>query len=79
MRQDATFIGIEIDDTIAADPAIAAKLQETCPVDIYTHTNGHLAIAEHNLDECILCHMCLDITPPGTLTVHRLYDEGPHT
>ena len=35
MRTDATFIGIEVADDAASDPALAAKLQETCPVDIY--------------------------------------------
>ena len=29
------FIGIEVDDAVAADPAVAAKLEEVCPVDIY--------------------------------------------
>jgi NAD-dependent dihydropyrimidine dehydrogenase PreA subunit len=75
MRTDAIFIGIEVDDQIADDPALAAKLQETCPVDIYADTDGHVNIVEPNIDECILCDMCVNIAPPGTVTVHRLYDD----
>jgi len=76
MRTDATFIGIEIDDAIAADPAIAAKLEETCPVDIYTDAAGHVALVDANIDECILCDMCLEVAPPGAVRVHTLYDAA---
>ena len=46
MRTDAIFIGIEVADHATHDPALAAKLQETCPVDIYTDTNGHVELVE---------------------------------
>ena len=74
MRTDATFIGIEVADDITDNPDLAAKLQETCPVDIYTDTDGHIQIVEHNIDECILCDMCIAAAPPGAVAVHRLYD-----
>ena len=35
MSDDATFIGIEVDDAVAGDAELARKLQEACPVDIY--------------------------------------------
>ena len=73
MRTDATFIGIEVADTIADDPALAAKLEETCPVDIYADADGHVELVERNIDECILCDMCIAAAPPGTVAVHRLY------
>ena len=75
MRTDATFIGIEVADTIADDPALAAKLEETCPVDIYADADGHVQIVERNIDECILCDMCVAAAPPGAVAVHRLYDS----
>ena len=59
MRTDAIFIGIEVADDAADDPALAAKLEETCPVDIYTDADGHVELVEHNIDECILCDMCV--------------------
>jgi NAD-dependent dihydropyrimidine dehydrogenase PreA subunit len=74
MRRDAIFIGIEVDDGAAADAAIAAKLAETCPVDIYADTGGRVEIVERNVDECILCDMCVAVAPPGAVAVHRLYD-----
>jgi NAD-dependent dihydropyrimidine dehydrogenase PreA subunit len=74
MRHDAIFIGIEVDDGAAGDAAIAAKLAETCPVDIYADAGGRVEIVGRNVDECILCDMCVAVTPPGAVAVHRLYD-----
>jgi NAD-dependent dihydropyrimidine dehydrogenase PreA subunit len=76
MRTDATFIGIEVDDAVAADPALAATLAETCPVDVYADAAGRVALVEANIDECILCDMCLAVAPPGAVAVHRLYDPA---
>jgi len=76
MRKDALFIGIEVDDAVASDPEVAAKLTEVCPVDIYAQgDDGTLAIVEDNLDECILCAMCLKSAPPGGVRVLKLYDD----
>jgi ferredoxin-like protein FixX len=73
MRHDAIFIGIEVDDAAAGDPAVAAKLAETCPVDIYADVEGRVEIVDRNVDECILCDMCVAVAP-GAVAVHRLYD-----
>ena len=35
-----------------------------------------LRIVEENLDECVLCRLCIDAAPPGTVTVRKLYDGG---
>ena len=81
MRKDGTFIAIEVDDTLAADPAAAAKLAEVCPVDIYAvGENGAstLEIVERNIDECVLCRLCLEASPPAAVRVLKLYDgEAP--
>jgi hypothetical protein len=74
MRHDATFIGIEVDDAAAEDPVLAAKLAETCPVDIYADAGGRVEIVGRCVDECILCDMCIAVAPPGAVAVHRLYD-----
>jgi NAD-dependent dihydropyrimidine dehydrogenase PreA subunit len=74
MRSDATFIGVEVDDATAADPALAAKLAEVCPVDIYAVDHGRVALVEENLDECVLCGLCLDVAPDGAVRILRLYD-----
>lgn len=77
MRQDALFIGIEVDDEVARDAAVAAKLAEVCPVDIYAQgDDGTLRIVEENVDECVLCELCLDAAPDGTVRVIKLYEDG---
>jgi NAD-dependent dihydropyrimidine dehydrogenase PreA subunit len=75
MRADGTFIGVEVDDAIAGDAAVAAKLAEVCPVDIFGNDDGHVQIVEGNVDECVLCRLCLDAAPPGGVQVFKLYDN----
>ncbi len=77
MRADAIFIAVDVDNAIAGDPAFAAKLTEVCPVDIYGQAgDGTLEIHDQNLDECVLCRLCLDATPEGSVKVLKLYDDG---
>jgi NAD-dependent dihydropyrimidine dehydrogenase PreA subunit len=73
----ALFIDVEVAPEAAEDPAVAAKLAEVCPVDIYAQgEDGKLQVIEANLDECVLCRLCIDAAPPGTVTVRKLYDDG---
>jgi NAD-dependent dihydropyrimidine dehydrogenase PreA subunit len=77
MRRDATFIAVEVDDGVAADPELARRLAEACPVDIFAQgEEGRLEIVERNLDECVLCRLCLDATPAGAVRVIKLYDDS---
>ena len=70
-------LDVEVAPEAASDPAIAAKLAEVCPVDIYaTADDGSLRVVEDNLDECVLCRLCIDAAPPGAVTVRKLYDGG---
>ena len=56
---------------------MAAKLAEVCPVDIYAQQeDGTLRIVEDNLDECVLCELCLEAAPAGAVKVHKLYEDG---
>jgi len=75
MRQDALFIAVEVDDQAAADRQLAKKLTEACPVDIFAQAaDGTVEILERNLDECVLCRLCLDASPANTVSVIKLYD-----
>jgi NAD-dependent dihydropyrimidine dehydrogenase PreA subunit len=77
MRKDGLFIAIEVDDAAAADTELAKKLTEACPVDIYAQAgDGTLELIEKNLDECVLCRLCLDASPEGSVKVIKLYDDG---
>jgi NAD-dependent dihydropyrimidine dehydrogenase PreA subunit len=76
VRRDGTFIGVEVDDSVSRDPELAGRLAEACPVDIYAAAERGVEIVEENLDECVLCGLCLDASPPGTVKVLKLYDGG---
>jgi NAD-dependent dihydropyrimidine dehydrogenase PreA subunit len=73
---DGVFIRVEVDEAARADAGLARKLEEACPVDIYAATETGVAIVEENLDECVLCELCLDAAPPGAVRVVKLYDGG---
>ena len=51
----------------------AAKLAEVCPVYIFTAHNDRVEIVEENLDECVLCELCINATPAGSVSVIKLY------
>ncbi len=68
------FIGVEVDDAVAADTQLAARLAEVCPVDIFRQGgDGTLEIVEENLDECVLCRLCIDATPADSVTILKKY------
>jgi NAD-dependent dihydropyrimidine dehydrogenase PreA subunit len=73
-EMDGVFIQVEVDEAIRDDADLAAKLEEVCPVDIYADAGGKFKVVEENLDECILCNLCVDAAPPGGVVVKKLYD-----
>ena len=71
----AMFINVRVDPRVAADAALAKKLTEVCPVNIFKQkTDGTLAIVEDNLDECTLCDLCVQAAPAGTVQIVKLYE-----
>jgi NAD-dependent dihydropyrimidine dehydrogenase PreA subunit len=69
------FIDVQVDPEVAKDPALARKLVEACPVDIFAaKDDGSLAIVEANLDECTLCDLCVQAAPAGTVRIVKLYE-----
>jgi NAD-dependent dihydropyrimidine dehydrogenase PreA subunit len=71
----ALFINVEVDEQVARDPELARELAEVCPVDIYAQAeDGSLKIVEENLDECVLCYLCVEAAPEGTVRVVKLYE-----
>ncbi|MGH2952145.1 MAG: hypothetical protein ACRDKX_08880 [Solirubrobacterales bacterium] len=74
MERHAIFIEVEVDEAIAGDAALAQKLEEVCPVDIYRDGGGRVEVVRENLDECVLCELCLDPAPAGSVAVKKLYD-----
>ena len=70
----AVFIDVEVAEDIRGDAEMAKKLEEACPVDIYAAAESGVEIVEDNLDECVLCGLCVEAAPPGKVRVLKLYD-----
>jgi len=74
MATDGIFISVEVTGEAATDPQIGLKLEEVCPVSIFKGSEAAgVEIVGENLDECVLCGLCLDAAPEGTVTVTKLY------
>jgi NAD-dependent dihydropyrimidine dehydrogenase PreA subunit len=71
---EGLFIDVEVSDEIRDDAEMAQKLTDACPVDIYANKGGTVAVVGENLDECILCELCVQAAPPGGVRVKKLYD-----
>lgn len=70
------FIDVQVAPEIAADLEYTKKLVEVCPVDIFSaKEDGTCEIVAENLDECVLCYLCVDATPEGTVDVIKLYED----
>ena len=69
------FIDVKVEERVAADAGLAAKLAEVCPVGIFDAGHGALRIVEENLDECVLCDLCIDAAPKGAVQVIKLYEK----
>ena len=70
------FIDVEVSEEIRGDAELAKALEDACPVDIYASAGGGVEVVEENLDECILCELCVKAAPPGAVRVKKLYDGG---
>jgi NAD-dependent dihydropyrimidine dehydrogenase PreA subunit len=68
------FIDVQVDPAVAKDPALAKKLSEVCAVDIFAqNVDGTLRVVEANLDECVLCDLCVQAAP-GQVRIVKLYE-----
>ena len=74
MRSDGIFIAIDVQDAAASDGELAATLTEACPVDIFACAAKGLTIVQENIDECVLCRLCLQAAE-GAVQVLKLYDD----
>jgi NAD-dependent dihydropyrimidine dehydrogenase PreA subunit len=55
--------------SITDDAELAQKLEDACPVDIFAARDGRVEVVEENLDECVLCELCVKAAPAGKLRV----------
>ena len=68
-----TFIDVTVSPEVAGDVQLARQLAEICPVDVFDAGPAGVSIVESNLDECVLCGLCIEAAPEGAVTVHKLY------
>ncbi len=68
-----TFVDVQVQAAAAVDPELARKLEEVCPVDIFKADEHGVQIVESNLDECVLCQLCIEAAPAGTIRILKLY------
>jgi NAD-dependent dihydropyrimidine dehydrogenase PreA subunit len=73
---DGVFIDVELSAEARSDPQLARRLEEACPVDIFAAGQTGTEIVRENLDECVLCELCVNAAPPGAVRVVKLYDGG---
>jgi NAD-dependent dihydropyrimidine dehydrogenase PreA subunit len=73
---DGVFIEVELTDETRSDAELAQKLEDACPVDIFAAREGRTEVVRENLDECVLCELCVHAAPPGAVRVVKLYDDG---
>lgn len=71
----AMFIRIDLTPEAASNAELAKRLAEVCPVDIFKASDNGVEIVEDNVDECVLCSLCVEAAPPGGLRVVKLYSD----
>ncbi len=71
---DSVFIDVEIAEPAASDVDLAKKLEEVCPVNIFKATGSGTEIVGGQLDECVLCELCVEAAPAGAVTIVKKYE-----
>jgi len=70
------FIDVQVDPQITQNSELAKQLTEVCPVAIFAQkSDGTLRVVAENLDECVLCDLCVNAAPPGSVRVVKLYER----
>jgi Fe-S-cluster-containing hydrogenase component 2 len=53
---------------------MADQLNKVFIDGIYKATDAGVDVVDQNCDECVLCKLCLEAAPAGTVHVKKLYD-----
>jgi NAD-dependent dihydropyrimidine dehydrogenase PreA subunit len=72
---ESVFIDVEVAEPAASDPELAKKLEEVCPVNIFKATGSGVDVVRGQLDECVLCGLCIEAAPAGTVTIIKKYEQ----
>ena len=72
----AMFVRVDLTPEVASNKELAKKLAQICPVDIFElDGDGSVDIVEKNVDECVLCDLCIEAAPPGGVKIVKLYSD----
>ena len=74
MSSPSEFIAVDVDMAACVGIARCGGCVQVCPVTIFQKNGDKPAVVEKNLDECILCELCLQSCDPGAITIRKLYD-----
>lgn len=72
---NGVFIDVVVDEPEKSDVELAKKLEEVCPVSIFKATENGTELIAENLDECVLCYLCVEAAPEGTVHIIKKYEE----
>jgi NAD-dependent dihydropyrimidine dehydrogenase PreA subunit len=73
MSSTSEFIRVTVDPAACAGIAACGGCVRVCPVSIFQTNGDKPAVVEKNLDECILCELCLQACGPGAIRIRKLY------
>ncbi|HLH64753.1 MAG TPA: ferredoxin family protein [Solirubrobacteraceae bacterium] len=68
-----TFIDVIVSPAAGCDTELARRLAEICPVDIFRAGERGVELVDANLDECVLCELCVTAAPQGAVRIVKLY------
>jgi len=71
----ALFIEVTVDEAACASKPECRECVQSCPVDILERDPGErfARVIDDNVDECILCDLCVVRCPVEAVTVTKLY------
>ncbi len=72
------FIEVTIEEAACASQPECRECVLSCPVDILEREAGERVarVIDENVDECILCDLCVVRCPVEAVTVTKLYAAG---
>ena len=76
MSSASEFICVDVSMAACVGISQCGGCVRVCPVSIFQKNGDAPAVVEKNLDECILCELCLQACKPNAIAIRKLYDEG---
>jgi ferredoxin len=74
MSSTSEFIRVDVNMTACVGIARCGGCVRVCPVSIFQKNGDAPAVVEKNLDECILCELCIQACKPGAIAIRKLYE-----